>query len=114
MITDDSNRSLACGESAAQSCENLSKRGAFMINQSRRDFLKAAAAIRIATLAGGASTLATFNAQAAPERGKVKITDVKVMILQGPRTYTLVKVLSDSGLYGIGEGYGRPWGGGKE
>ena len=51
---------------------------------------------------------------AAPLRAKVKITDVKVMILQGPRTYTLVKVLTDSGLYGIGEGYGSPGVGVKE
>ena len=79
-----------------------------MNNLSRRDFLKTAA------LVGGASTLASFNAMAAPLRAKVKITDVKVMILQGPRTYTLVKVLTDSGLYGIGEGYGSPGVGVKE
>ncbi len=30
------------------------------------------------------------------------------MILQGPRTYTFVKVISDAGVYGIGEGYGTP------
>lgn len=51
---------------------------------------------------------------AAPERGKVKIRDIKVMVLQGPRTYTLVKVLTDAGLYGIGEGYGNPGVGIKE
>ena len=51
--------------------------------------------------------LAPFHALAAPERGRVKITDVKVMMLQGPRTYTLIKVLTDSGVYGIGEAY---WG----
>jgi L-alanine-DL-glutamate epimerase-like enolase superfamily enzyme len=45
---------------------------------------------------------------AAREKGKVKIRDVKVMMLQGPRTYTLVKVESDAGLYGIAEGYGSP------
>jgi L-alanine-DL-glutamate epimerase-like enolase superfamily enzyme len=77
-------------------------------NLSRRDFLKTAA------LAGGTSTLATFNALAAPQRAKVKVTDIKVMILQGPRTYTLVKVLTDSGVYGIGEGYGSPGVGVKE
>jgi L-alanine-DL-glutamate epimerase-like enolase superfamily enzyme len=83
-------------------------------NPSRRDFLKTAAALKVAALAGGASTLATFNAIAAGERGKVKITDIKVMILQGPRTYTYVKVLTDSGLFGIGEGYGSPGIGVKE
>ena len=36
------------------------------------------------------------------------------MILQGPRTYTLVKVESDAGLHGIGEAYGSPGVGVKE
>jgi L-alanine-DL-glutamate epimerase-like enolase superfamily enzyme len=71
---------------------------------SRRRFLE--------TLSGGA--LASFQALAAPERGRVKITDIKVMMLQGPRTYTLIKVLTDSGVYGIGEGYGSPAVGVKE
>src|SRR5713226_3175947 len=71
---------------------------------SRRSFLQ--------TLAMG--TLAPFKALAAPERGRVKITDIKVMMLQGPRTYTLIKVLTDSGVYGIGEGYGSPGVGVKE
>ena len=30
------------------------------------------------------------------------------MVLQGPRTYTLVKVETDAGVSGIGEGYGSP------
>ena len=34
--------------------------------------------------------------------------------MQGPRTYTLVKVLTDAGVYGIGEGYGSPGVGIKE
>jgi L-alanine-DL-glutamate epimerase-like enolase superfamily enzyme len=71
---------------------------------SRRGFLQA--------LSGGA--LASFHALAAPERGRVKITDIKVMMLQGPRTYTLIKVLTDAGVYGIGEGYGSPGVGVKE
>ena len=36
------------------------------------------------------------------------------MILQAPRTYTLVKILTDRGVYGIGEGYGSPGVGIKE
>ena len=36
------------------------------------------------------------------------------MMLQGPRTYTLIKVESDAGLYGIGEAYGSPGVGVKE
>jgi L-alanine-DL-glutamate epimerase-like enolase superfamily enzyme len=66
----------------------------------------------IETLSSGA--LASFHALAAPERGRVKITDIKVMMLQGPRTYTLIKVLTDAGVYGIGEGYGSPAVGVKE
>src|SRR5712671_1145282 len=61
-----------------------------------------------------AAALAPFHALAAPERGRVKITDIKVMMLQGPRTYTLIKALTDSGVYGIGEGYGSPGVGVKE
>jgi hypothetical protein len=38
----------------------------------------------------------------------VKIRDIKTMMIQGPRTYTLVKVETDSRLYGIAEGYGSP------
>jgi L-alanine-DL-glutamate epimerase-like enolase superfamily enzyme len=60
------------------------------------------------------AALAPFRAMAAPERGRVKITDIKVMVLQGPRTYTLIKILTDSGVYGIGEGYGSPGIGVKE
>ena len=71
---------------------------------SRRRFLQ--------SLSAGA--LAPFQSLAAPERGRVKITDIKVMMLQGPRTYTLIKVITDSGVYGIGEGYGSPGVGVKE
>src|SRR5438046_9908225 len=71
---------------------------------SRRRFLH--------TVSAGA--LAPFHVLAAPERGRVKITDIKVMMLQGPRTYLLVKALTDSGMYGIGEGYGSPATGVKE
>jgi L-alanine-DL-glutamate epimerase-like enolase superfamily enzyme len=71
---------------------------------SRRSFLQ--------TFSAGA--LASFHALAAPERGRVKITDIQVMMLQGPRTYTLIKVLTDASVYGIGEGYGSPAVGVKE
>ena len=72
---------------------------------SRRQFLKSLA------FGAGASLLSRYQAKAAPEKGKTKIRDIKVMILQGPRTYTLVKVESDAGLFGIGEAYGSPeWG----
>ncbi len=58
--------------------------------------------------------LARFEQLAAAERKRVKIRDVQTLILKGPRTYTLVKVISDSGLYGIGEAYGSPGVGVKE
>ena len=45
----------------------------------------------------------------------MKIRDVQVMMMQGPgRTYTLVKITADAGLYGIGEAYGSPGVGVKE
>jgi len=56
----------------------------------------------------GASFLTAYNLMAAAERGKVKITDIKTMMLQGPRSYTLVKVETDAGVYGIAEAYGSP------
>jgi L-alanine-DL-glutamate epimerase-like enolase superfamily enzyme len=71
----------------------------------RRTFLAGIAA---------APFLARYHALAAPETGRVKVRDIKTMIIQGPRTYTLVKVISDSGLYGIGEAYGNPGAGVRE
>jgi L-alanine-DL-glutamate epimerase-like enolase superfamily enzyme len=65
-------------------------------------------------LAAAAGAGAAFRVLAAPERGRVKIADLKVMVLQGPRTYTYIKVISDAGLYGIGEAYGSPAVGVKE
>src|SRR3982750_3503916 len=38
---------------------------------------------------------------------KVKITDVKCMIVRGTWDWSLIKIETDSGLYGIGEAY---WG----
>jgi len=70
-----------------------------MFSLSRRRFLGALPA---------ATSLAVFEALAAPERGRALITDVRAMVLQGPRTYTLVKIITDAGVYGIGEGYGSP------
>lgn len=74
----------------------------------RRHFLKACAGL------AGASVLTRYRAMAAPEMGRTKIRDIKVMVLQGPRTYTLIKVETDAGVYGIGEGYGSPGVGIKE
>jgi L-alanine-DL-glutamate epimerase-like enolase superfamily enzyme len=75
---------------------------------SRRQFAR-----RLSVAATG-TLLARYHAMAAPEKGRVKIRDLKFIVMQGPRTYTLVKVITDSGLYGIGEGYGNPGAGVKE
>ncbi len=49
------------------------------------------------------------------EKGRQKIRDIIVMMLQGPsRSYTLVKIVADDGIYGIGEAYGSPGVGVKE
>src|SRR5215470_11324357 len=66
---------------------------------SRRQFLRAAAA----------QSLTRSYGLAAAERKRVKIRDVQTMTLQGAsRTYVLVRIVSDDGLYGIGEAYGTP------
>ncbi len=79
-----------------------------MRRTSRRQFLQTLAFLP------GAALLPKYHALAAPEKGKTRIRDIKVMILQGPRTYTLVRVESDAGLFGIGEAYGSPGVGVKE
>ena len=67
---------------------------------SRRKFLGAAAA---------AQSLTRYYGLAAAERKRVKIRDVQTMTLQGAsRTYVLVRIVSDDGLFGIGEAYGLP------
>ncbi len=73
-----------------------------MKTHNRRSFLTSLAGISAATWLGSLLELM------AAEKGKVKITDIKTMMLQGPRTYTLVKVESDSGLFGVAEAYGSP------
>jgi L-alanine-DL-glutamate epimerase-like enolase superfamily enzyme len=75
---------------------------------SRRQFLTALGAVSTAQL------LSRYHVLAASEIKRHKIRDVKVMMLQGARTYTLVRIETDSGHYGIGEGYGSPAVGVKE
>ena len=74
-----------------------------MIN--RRQFLQAAVAPLF---------LSRYHSLIAGERGKVKIRDLKTMMMQGERSYTFVRVETDSGHYGIGEAYGSPGVGVKE
>lgn len=75
-----------------------------MAYHSRRTFMKYLASI------SAASMFSPFAILADPERDKVKITDIKTMIFKGPkgRDYTLVKIESDSGFFGIAEAYGSP------
>jgi L-alanine-DL-glutamate epimerase-like enolase superfamily enzyme len=68
----------------------------------RRTFLRSAAA-----LGAGCLFPAPFQRLAAAVKGKIKITDVKCMIIRGTWDWNLIKIETDSGLYGIGEAY---WG----
>src|SRR5262249_11282587 len=73
-----------------------------MNTYTRRSFLKSVAGLSAVGWFG------TFSQLRANETGKVKITDIKTMMLQGPRTYTLVKVETDAGVHGFAEAYGSP------
>ena len=67
----------------------------------RRSFLKT-----LAMAAPAAAVTPYFNKLAAQERGRVKITDVKVMRLKmstGGHEMPLVKIETDAGVHGIGE-----------
>jgi L-alanine-DL-glutamate epimerase-like enolase superfamily enzyme len=73
---------------------------------SRRTFLGAA---------GASPFLIHFHKLAAAEKKQLKIRDLRTMTIQGPsRTYVLVKVVADDGLYGVAEAYGTPGIGVKE
>lgn len=75
-----------------------------MPNLDRRQFLKTTAAASAGFLFTGAHWKA-----AAALKGKVKITDVKVMIIRGTWDWNLIKIETDQpGLYGIGEAYWGP------
>jgi len=76
---------------------------AAMPHLTRRAFLASAAGALAAP-----AWLTDYHRLAANHYNQVKITDIKTMMLQGPRTYTLVKVETDSGLYGVAEAYGSP------
>ena len=55
----------------------------------------------------GSAFAAPYQGAAAALRKKVKITGVKCMIVRGTWDWNLIKIETDSGLYGIGEAY---WG----
>lgn len=78
-----------------------------MRDVSRRRFLQSAGA-GAAGAFSASQVFAAPHAQAAARlRQKVKITDVKCMIVRGTWDWNLIRVETDSGLYGIGEAY---WG----
>ncbi len=66
----------------------------------RRTFLKTAGAALAASL--------TLHRLAAKQKGKIKITDVKCMIVRGTWDWNLIKIETDAGLYGLGEAYWGP------
>ena len=66
----------------------------------RRTFLKSVAGLT-------ATSMLPLDSYAQQHKGKVKITDVKCMIVRGTWDWNLIKIETDSGLYGIGEAY---WG----
>ena len=67
----------------------------------RRSFIQTA-------LARLACTELPLHRLAAAQKGKVKITGVKCMIIRGTWDWNLIKIETDSGLYGIGEAYWGP------
>ena len=70
----------------------------------RRGFLK-----NLGTVAGTAALLAEpYRSLAAGLRKKVKITDVKCMIVRGTWDWNLIKVETDAGISGLGEAYWGP------
>ena len=68
----------------------------------RRDLLQG-----LAALVPASSVLGHYTALAAPLRKKVKITDLKVMVVGKPGGNTLVRIDTDAGVSGYGEAY---WG----
>src|ERR1035441_10682467 len=73
-----------------------------MLSHPRRDFLKTVAAAVPASVG-----LPAYPAMASPLRKKVKITDVKAMVVKGNTAWNMVKIETDSGYTGLGEAY---WG----
>jgi L-alanine-DL-glutamate epimerase-like enolase superfamily enzyme len=78
-----------------------------IFNPSRRRFLQTAGGLAAAQLTSQQVFPAAYAKQASDLRKKVKITDVKCMIVRGTWDWNLIRVETDSGLYGIGEAY---WG----
>ncbi|MBY0505528.1 MAG: mandelate racemase/muconate lactonizing enzyme family protein [Bryobacteraceae bacterium] len=52
--------------------------------------------------------LLAYHRLAAAQKGQVRLRDLQTMVIQGDRTYLLVKLEADDGTFGIGEAYGTP------
>lgn len=72
--------------------------------KTRRHFLQTTA---LAALTAPQLFPARYIRQAAALKRKIKITDVKCMVVRGTWDWNLIKIETDSGLYGLGEAY---WG----
>jgi L-alanine-DL-glutamate epimerase-like enolase superfamily enzyme len=78
-----------------------------MQSNSRRSFLQAAGLAAAHLLTGRRAFSHPYAEKSAALGGRIKITDVKCMIVRGTWDWNLIKIETDSGLYGIGEAY---WG----
>jgi len=76
-----------------------------MLGLTRREFIRTAACVVLPE---------TYRLLAEPEKGRYTIRDVQSMVISGPRTYTLVRVMADNGIAGMAEAYGSPAIGVKE
>jgi len=61
----------------------------------------------MAAVLPASAVLGRYKALAAPLRNKVKVTDVKVMLVHGLFDWPMVRIETDAGITGIGEAY---WG----
>ena len=84
----------------------------FEKQHSRREFFGMAGGATAA--ASGSTALGGLQQLAGSGRPAPKIREVKTMTVQGPRTYVLIKIVTEDGQYGIGEAYGTPGVGVKE
>src|SRR3954447_10516335 len=78
-----------------------------MKNFSRRQLLRIAGVSATGLLGSRDLYPAPYAAQAAGLRRKIKITDVKCMIVRGTWDWNLIKIDTDAGISGVGEAY---WG----
>src|SRR5947209_16686451 len=74
---------------------------------SRRQLLRLAGVSATGLLGSRDLYPAPYAAQAAGLRRKIKITDVKCMIVRGTWDWNLIKIDTDAGISGVGEAY---WG----